>query len=310
MKIIFAGTPSTAAMALRGLKAAAFDIVLVITRPDAPTGRKQILTESPVAAAARELGLDVLKANVISEHLHNRIAQANADIGVVVAYGSFLSDKTLSLLPSGWVNLHFSLLPKYRGAAPVQHAILNGDRETGVSVFQIDSSMDGGAVYLQVPTAIEPSETTGRLLERLTSLGVSALAEVLPQIVSGIAASKEQDDSAKSFAPKITRQRARINWCYSATEIAALIAAMNPEPMAWTEFNGTSLRILSSALGHSTGDSNEEVGQVSQVENKIFVQCASGSRLALLEVQPAGKKVMSASDWIRGFTTPLGIKLE
>ena len=273
-------------------------------------GRKQIITASPVAIEAEQLGIEVLKTSVINEDAHKAITEANADIGVVVAYGSFLSAETLSLLPNGWVNLHFSLLPKYRGAAPVQHAILNGERETGVSVFQIDSTMDGGRVYLQVPTTIEPSETTERLLQRLTSLGVSALVEVIPQIVSGIAKSEPQADSEKSFAPKISREQARINWSSSATAVESLICAMNSEPMAWTEFGGTSLRVLSGTALLASDDFRAQAGAVVLNGEQVQVQCAYGSRLVLLEVQPAGKKIMSASDWYRGLIDPLGAKFE
>jgi methionyl-tRNA formyltransferase len=309
VRVIFAGTPNTAADALRGLLAASYEIALVVTRPDAPTGRKQTLTESPVAVTARELGLEVVKADVITEDVHQKIINANADIGVVVAFGSFLSDDTLKLLPKGWINLHFSLLPKFRGAAPVQHAILNGECETGISVFQIDASMDGGDVYIQVPTTIEPAENYGRLLQRLTDLGISALIEVLPQIASGIAQKVAQVESEKSFAPKISREHARINWSSPASKIESLICAMNPEPMAWADLNGTSIRILSGLAMKTKNESQVEIGTVSVFENAVYVQCANGTRLSLLEVQPAGKKVMSAGDWMRGQLDPLGIKL-
>ncbi|CAB4559396.1 MAG: methionyl-tRNA formyltransferase [Actinobacteria bacterium] len=310
MRVIFAGTPSTAASALRGLSAASIDIALVITRPDAPTGRKQVLTESPVAVTARELGLKVLKTSALTSEENDLVAQVNADIGVVVAYGSFLSEETLGLLPKGWVNLHFSLLPKYRGAAPVQHALMNGEKETGISVFQIDSSMDGGEIYLQVPTVIEPLETAGRLLERLTSLGVSALVQVLPQIVSGILQGKAQDDSEKTFASKISRLQARINWSKSGKEIESLICAMNPEPMAWTDFNGTSLRIISAVQAESENQEIAVTGRVTVADGAVFVECGAGSRLKILEVQPAGKNVMSAMDWIHGFKAPHGLGFE
>lgn len=310
MRVIFAGTPRTAATALRGLFAASIEIALVITRPDAPTGRKQVLTESPVALAARELGLKVIKTSALTSEENDFIAQANADIGVVVAYGSFLSDQTLELLPKGWVNLHFSLLPKYRGAAPVQHALMNGEKETGISVFQIDSSMDGGEVYLQVPTLVEPLETAGRLLDRLTSLGISALVQVLPQIVSGILQGIAQDDSERCFAPKISRQQARINWSMSGKEIESLICGMNPEPMAWTEVDGTALRIISGIQTESDTHDQGNFGKVTVAQGEVSVECGNGSRLRILEVQPAGKNVMSAMDWIRGFKDPLGLKFE
>jgi len=179
-----------------------------------------------------------------------------------------------------------------------------------VSVFQIDSSMDGGKVYLQVPTNIEPSETTGRLLERLTTLGISALTEVLPQVISGIAKSEVQNDSEKSFAPKISRENARVNWSRSATEAESLIFSMNPEPMAWTEFQGTTLRILSGLAAKTDDSFQEEVGKVSLVQDRVQVQCGGASSLVLLEIQPAGKRIMSASDWYRGLADPLGVKLE
>jgi methionyl-tRNA formyltransferase len=310
VRVIFAGTPSTAATVLRGLFAASIEIALVITRPDAPTGRKLVLTESPVAVTARELGIKVIKTSALTSEENELVAQANADIGVVVAYGSFLSDQTLELLPKGWVNLHFSLLPKYRGAAPVQHALMNGEKETGISVFQIDSSMDGGEVYLQVPTLVEPLETAGRLLDRLTALGISALVQVLPQIVSGILQGRAQDDSKKTFAPKILRQQARINWSMSGKEIEFLICGMNPEPMAWTEVDGAALRIITGIQAESDTHYQENFGKVTVAHGEVSVECGNGSRLRIFEVQPAGKNVMSAMDWIRGFKDPLGLKFE
>jgi methionyl-tRNA formyltransferase len=311
VRVIFAGTPHSAAVALRGLVDASIEIALVVTRPDAPIGRKQIITESPVAAMARELGIDVLKVSKVTAEAEKKIIEARADIGVVVAYGSFLSDDTLALLPNGWVNLHFSLLPKYRGAAPVQHAIKNREAATGVSIFQIDSSMDGGEIYLQVPTEIEPLETSGRLLERLTSLGISALVEVLPQIVAGISQSKTQDESEKSFAPKISRPQAKINWQRTASEIEALICAMNPEPMAWSEHEGSSIRILSAhSVPVNEKETTLEVGKVVLENQTVQVQCAAGSRISLLEVQPAGRNAMSALDWFNGLKKPIGIKFE
>ena len=180
MKIVFAGTPANAAQTLRALANTAFEVVAVLTRTDAPVGRKRVLTPSAVAVVAAELGLPIIKANRVDESVRLQIQATGAELGVIVAYGALLDQAALDVLDKGWVNLHYSLLPKWRGAAPVQRAIMAGDRETGVTLFQLDKGMDTGPVHLQIPTVIEPDENTAELLPRLTNLGISGLAELKP----------------------------------------------------------------------------------------------------------------------------------
>lgn len=298
LKVIFAGTPQNAASTLRALVESGIEVVGVLTRKDAPVGRDRVLEPSPVANEAQALGIRVIKANSIDNDVLNQIGILGAEIGLIVAYGAFLDGRALESLDKGWINLHYSLLPKYRGAAPVQRAIQNGEQETGVSVFQLDKGMDSGPVFMSVPTLIEPGENSSRLLGRLTAIGVSALLELLPGIASGISKAKPQNDVEKSFAPKVSRADAKINWQLSARVIENLINAMNPEPMAWSTLDDVSIRILAARETHQITPA-VAFGQVVLSEGNVIVGC-NQSQLLLQEVQPAGKSPMSASDWMRG----------
>jgi methionyl-tRNA formyltransferase len=298
MRIFFAGTPKNAADSLLSLHQAGLDIVGVLTRKDAPVGRKQIMTASPVAVQATELGIQVIKSNHFDESTIARISDFQADLGVVIAYGAFVNESGLKLFPKGWINVHYSLLPKYRGAAPVQHAILNREEFTGVSIFQLDKGMDSGPLLSSVPTRIEPGENSGRLLDRLTDLGISALLETIPAISAGIERYERQPKEGISLAPKLSRQDAKMNWATSAKVLEAFTNAMNPEPMAWAASGEDVLRIISAReyLAPSLGISEREVKMVDQ---SIVVGCRD-SILELLTVQPAGKNVMPARDWYNG----------
>jgi methionyl-tRNA formyltransferase len=298
MRVIFAGTPLNAAATLIALKKSGLDIVGVLTRTDAPIGRKKVLTQSPVADAAQALGIPVVKANQVDEHTLSQLQSLNAELGVVVAYGAFLSETALKSLPKGWINLHYSLLPALRGAAPVQHALLQGLRSTGVTAFQLNKGMDTGNILLQAPTVIEPDENSRRLLNRLTDLGITVLLELLPKIAAGIAKEIPQDETLATFAPKITRLNAQIDWHKSADEIQQLVLAMNPEPMAWTTLEQEGFRILDArALRGSLHKATP--GTVQLVDNRVLVACDNSS-LQLISVQPAGKTEMQAADWFRG----------
>ena len=298
MRIFFAGTPKNAADSLFSLHQAGLDIVGVLTRKDAPVGRKKIMTASPVAVQATELGIQVIKSNHFDESTITKISEFKADLGVVIAYGAFVNDSGLGLFPKGWINVHYSLLPKYRGAAPVQHAILNGEEFTGVSIFQLDEGMDTGPLVSSVPTRIEPGENSARLLDRLTDLGISSLLETIPAIAAGIAKYERQPREGVSLAPKISRQDAKMNWATSAKALEAFTNAMNPEPMAWAASGEDVLRIISAReyLAPSFSISEREVKMVDQ---SIVVGCRD-SILELLTVQPAGKNMMPARDWYNG----------
>lgn len=298
MRVIFAGTPLNAAATLIALKESGIEIVGALTRTDAPLGRKKVLTQSPVADAAQVLGIPVVKANQVDEGALSQLQSFNADLGVVVAYGAFLNETALQSLPKGWINLHYSLLPDLRGAAPVQHALLKGLGSTGVTAFQLDKGMDTGPILLQAPTVIEPDENAGRLLNRLTDLGITVLLELLPSIAAGIAKQTPQDHTRATFAPKIHRSHAQIDWNQSATTIQQLVLAMNPEPMAWTKLDEESFRILE-ARAYQGKNLQASPGTIQSMDDKVLVACNSGA-LQLITVQPAGKSEMSAADWYRG----------
>lgn len=295
---------------MRALANSPFEVVAVLTRTDAPVGRKRVLTPSAVAETATELGLPIIKANRIDEATREAIMATGAELGVIVAYGALLDQKTLDLLDKGWINLHYSLLPRWRGAAPVQRSIMAGDRETGVTLFQLDKGMDTGPVHLQIPTVIEPDESTADLLPRLTELGISGLAELLPRIASGLTTPVAQDPQLLASLPtadKLTREDARINWHRTAVELENQIRGLNPEPMAWTTLDEEAFRIIEArALGATDWQAlaGEEAlaGSVRIDKERVLVTCGQGTQLELNTVQPAGKKPMSSSDWARGMT--------
>lgn len=308
MRLIFAGTPPVAARTLRALVAAGHDVALVVTRPDAPVGRKQVMTPSAVAMTAADLTIPVFKTTKFDQDAISAVSQTGATLGVIVAFGALLRKDALGCLAHGWVNLHYSLLPHWRGAAPVQRAIEAGDVDTGVTLFQLDEGMDTGPVFASVSTAIEPGETAGRLLERLSELGVSLLLQELPRIESGFATATVQPTGLYPLANKLGRAEAQIDWTLSARQIEHKVRAFNPEPMAHTTFDDQPIRILEAlALGSterpsldSQGDVPEVPGLVHVVRDRVSVVCADGSLLLLQAVQPAGKKPMSACDWVRG----------
>jgi methionyl-tRNA formyltransferase len=308
LKIVFAGTPANAAQTLRALADSAFEIVAVLTRTDAPVGRKKVMTPSAVAEAAASLGIPVIKANNVDDSIRAQLIATGAELGIIVAYGALLDQAALDALALGWINLHYSLLPKWRGAAPVQRALMAGDRETGVTLFQLDRGMDTGPIHLQIPTVIEPTENTEDLLVRLTQLGITGLAELLPRVASGLAMPTAQDAELLATLPtadKLSREDAKIDWHKNAVEIENLVRALNPEPMAWTTLNDEPFRILEArALGatdwQSLAGEDLQLGELKSENGRTLVCCGNGSLLELKLVQPAGKKPMSSSDWARG----------
>lgn len=308
MKLIFAGTPANAARTLEALLEGPHEVVAVLTRTDAPIGRKRVLTASPTAQVAEAAGIPVFKANRVDETLANQLAATGAQLGVVVAYGALLKTYALEALPLGWVNLHYSLLPDWRGAAPVQNSILHGDTETGVTLFQLDAGMDTGPIFDVVRTVINPGETSGRLLARLTELGISLLDQCLPLIEAGIAHSIPQGSGPQRPANKLDRSQALVDWSQSAPNIERQVLAMNPEPMAFTAVGQDSIRILDAAsLGstdwsalESESEREHRPGTLRFEAKRVLVECGAGTLLQLKTVQPAGKNPMPALDWARG----------
>lgn len=306
MKLIFAGTPGVAADLLRGLIQSGHEVVTVLTREDAPVGRHKILTPSEVAAAAYELGIPVIKANRIGNTELELIVNSGADVGVVVAYGSIFKSEALTALSGGWYNLHFSLLPNYRGAAPVQRALEAGETETGVTMFKLDEGMDSGAVVGFSRTSIGSRENYGQLLPRLGQLALNLALEVLPSIYSGTAKLTDQVGSP-TYATKPTRDDSRIDFSRSASAVEALVRAMNPEPMAWCLVGEESMRVLDAFEVRSANQiyamESMSPGQVLFEDGKFFVRCGEASVLELLELQPSSKRQMSAKDWYNGNRT-------
>ncbi len=294
MRIIFAGTPDNAALGLE-LVAQHHEVALVITRPDAGIGRKRILTPSPVAQKAAELGLPILKVKRICEAELEQIRNANADLALVIAFGSLIPQNALDALP--WWNIHFSLLPLWRGASPLQQSILSGGVGSGVSLFQLDAGMDTGPILAQLPVELGQNETTAEALPRFTAVGVELFNRVALEPIQARVQVGEP-----SHAPKLDRGSARLNLSQNAIELHRAIMAFNPEPMAWCELNGVALRLLESrSMGsRSWVQENLHPGRVTKSGDRILLECGSGSQLELIRVQPAGKQPMSAADWFRG----------
>lgn len=292
MRLIFAGTPEAAVPSLRALAASHHDLALVLTRPDAPVGRGRTLTPSAVALTADELGLAVLKTDRINDpEVATALRKISPDVAVIVAYGGLIKEPLLSAWP--WVNLHFSLLPAYRGAAPVQHALLAGETITGVSTFLLNEGMDTGPLLGQATELIHTEETSGTLLHRLSLTGADLLAATLDRW-SELQPAPQRADGV-SLAPKISTDMARIDWTSSAELLERHIRAMNPQPGAWC-LRGSDRLVIE--MARLTTD-HLLPGEVHIGKNSVFVGTGS-TALELLIVKPEGKRAMPASDWARG----------
>ncbi|MFJ3956559.1 methionyl-tRNA formyltransferase [Arthrobacter sp. NPDC090010] len=296
MKVIFAGTPAVAVPSLDALREAGFDVVAVLTRPDAPLGRKRVLTPSPVAQRAEELGIDIIKASRITPDITERIRSSGAEVGAIVAYGAILPGHALSAVKHGWVNLHFSLLPAWRGAAPVQHAIINGDDILGASTFLLEEGLDTGPVYGTMTENARPEDTSGEVLERMSRSGAVLLAQTLQAIDTGREEARPQE-GAPSFAPKLTLEDGRLNWTESATVLHRRMRGVTPEPGAWTTLDGQRFKVGSMSLRPDIRDL--EPGRLLLKGKSVIVGTGSHG-LELLQVQPSGKRMMAAGDWARG----------
>jgi methionyl-tRNA formyltransferase len=295
-RVIFAGTPDNAAFTLESLVKRGVHIVGVLTRKDAPTGRSRELKPSPVALKAQELGIEVFKSNSIDDSALEWLQALGADIGAVVAYGTIFKQPALDAPRLGWINLHYSLLPELPGPAPVQHAILQGRKLTGVTVFRLDTGIDTGPIVSSAEFGIKDTDTAGELLARLTDIGSDLFSDVLLSDGAKLSLAKKQSNSElRLIASKPTRELAKLDFSGDAATQLNKIRAMNPEPMAWFEFNETSIRVIRARQLSSSSD--EAVAKV--VDKELVVACKGGS-LVLELVQPAGKSQMSGADWFRG----------
>jgi methionyl-tRNA formyltransferase len=301
MRLVFAGTPVTAVPSLDALLKSGHEVAAVVTRPDAPAGRGLRLAPSPVAQRAEAAGIEVLKpAKPGDPDFLDELRRIAPDCCPVTAYGALLPQRTLDVPAHGWVNLHFSLLPAWRGAAPVQHAILHGDDVTGATTFRIVAALDAGPVFGVVTEAIRPDDTAGDLLDRLAVSGAELLVATIDGIESGQLVAREQPADGVSLAPKITVEDARVRWGDPAVAIGRLVRACTPAPGAWTELDGTRVKLWPFAsVGTGDGDPDLAPGQL-RVKGSI-AQVGTGTQpVALGDVQAHGKRRMPAADWLRG----------
>lgn len=296
LRIVFAGSPAVAVPSLEALLASDHEVVGVVTREDSPLGRKRIITPTPVATAAEQAGVAVVKANRLDDAVTESIAALEPDLGVIVAYGGFVREPLLGTPRLGWINLHFSLLPKWRGAAPVQHAVIAGDTVTGAAVFQLVPGLDAGDVYGTVERRIGAHETAGRVLDDLAVSGAALLARVVDDLAAGTAVATPQVGEP-SFAPKLTLDDARLDWRQPAAAIHNRVRGVTPEPGAFTMIDGARFKIHAAAIAHDAAPLPP--GQVRLVSGRVIVGTAT-EPLELIEVQPAGKRPMPAADWWRG----------
>lgn len=300
MKVIYAGTPQIAVAPLDGLLKAGYEVVAVLTREDAPVGRKRVLTPSPVAARATELGIPVIKANRWDDETQDAVAAVGADIAAVVAYGAILPARALNLLPHGWINLHFSALPAWRGAAPVQRALMAGETEIFSNTFRIETGLDTGPVFAAESALVGPEDSAGSMLEKLASTGGALLASTFAEIEAGATGIPQTGDP--THAAKLTIADGKVDFTRNRADIIAQVRGVTPEPGAWCEYAGARLKL--GLLLPSDAPAEGAPGTVRLVAKKPVVTCADGS-LELTQVQPSGKKMMNAADWARGLGSAL-----
>ena len=299
MRVLFAGTPAVAVPSLNALVEAGFDVVAVLTRPDAPIGRKRVLTPSPVAARAAELGIEVIHASRINDETVARISAASPDVAAIVAYGGLVPPAALGIPRHGWINLHFSLLPAWRGAAPVQRAVMAGDDITGAVTFQLEEGLDTGPVFGTLTETVGPDDTAGELLERLSHSGAVLLAQTLSAIDAGKAAAVPQTGEV-SLAPKLTLDDGRLDWKHPALAIGRQARGVTPEPGAWTVLAGQRVKLEPVRL---RPDVSQLAPGVVSVDGKSVLVGTGSHAVELTRVQPAGKKMMAAADWARGMAS-------
>ncbi|MER5988734.1 methionyl-tRNA formyltransferase [Streptomyces sp. NPDC001787] len=299
MKLVFAGTPEVAVPALDALLASErHEVAAVVTRPDAPAGRGRRLVASPVAERAEEAGIEVLKpGRPRDEDFLARLREIAPDCCPVVAYGALLPKAALAVPARGWVNLHFSLLPAWRGAAPVQHSVMAGDEVTGASTFLIEEGLDSGPVYGVLTEEVRPTDTSGDLLTRLAFAGAGLLAATMDGIEDGTLHAVPQPAEGITLAPKITVEDAQVRWADPALRVDRVVRGCTPAPGAWTLFRGERLKLVQ--VTPVLDRTDLAPGELAAAKNNVYVGTGSHA-VELLWVQPQGKKPMKAADWARG----------
>jgi methionyl-tRNA formyltransferase len=307
VRLVFAGTPEVAVPSLEALVASHHEVLAVLTRPDARSGRGRALVPSPVRVRAQELGLEVLTPERPSDPaLRARLGELAPDACPVVAYGGLIPPDLLAVPPAGWVNLHFSLLPAWRGAAPVQHAVMAGDEVTGATTFRLEQGLDTGPTYGVMTETIRPTDTAGDLLQRLSTAGAGLLVATLDGVETGDLEAVPQPGEGVSLAPKITVEDARVRWERPALAVDRQIRGCTPSPGAWTTFRGERLKLL--PVTPALEGPSAAPGEIVPGRRTVHVGTATGP-VELGTVQPHGRKPMAAADWARGVRIDAGEKL-
>lgn len=297
MRIVFAGTPTTALPSLEALVASRHEVAAVLTRPDARQGRGRTLHPSPVAERAAELGLEVLRPERASDpDFLDRLRAIGPDCCPIVAYGALLRREALDVPALGWLNLHFSVLPAWRGAAPVQRSIMAGDEVTGATVFSLVEELDAGPVLGTITERIRDDDTGGTLLDRLSVEGARLLVDVLDHVEDGDIGAVTQPEDGLSYAAKLTTDDARVDWTRPAFAVDRQVRGCTPAPGAWTELDGLRLKL---APVTPTDEDTLAPGRVAATKREVRVGTAT-TDVVLTDVQPHGKRSMPAADWARG----------
>ncbi len=296
LRLVFAGSPAAAVPSLTALADSRHEIAAVITREDSPQGRRGVLTPTPVAVEAESRGIPVIRANRLAGEATETVQSLAPDLGVIVAYGGLVREPLLSAPRLGWINLHFSLLPRWRGAAPVQRAIIAGDDITGASVFQLVPELDAGDVFGRMTEPIGAHQTAGRLLESLSSSGAELLLRVVDALADGTARAEPQVGDV-TLAPKLALQDGLIDWSRPAQQVYDLIRGVTPEPGAFTEVDGARLKVVEAAPARDVP--RLVAGEFALVGKAVMVGTGT-EPIELVIVHPAGRKAMDAASWWRG----------
>ena len=309
MKLVFCGTPQFAVPSLERLVATGHDVQLVVTQPDRPQGRGMEVTAPPVKQSALRLGLPIRQPEKIKKNDEFRASLTAIQPGaiIVVGYGRIIPDWMLQLPPYGNINVHASLLPKYRGAAPIQWAIANGETVTGVTTMRIDEGLDTGDILLKEEMIIAPEDTAVTLSPRLAELGAELLVETLERLEQGTIKPVPQDDSLATLAPILKKEDGLVDFTGTAKEIHNRLRGFQPWPGAYTHFRGKNLKILAAQVAHASRQITPAELQVTG--DTLLAGCGSGTALRLLHIQPEGKKAMSARDFISGYRPQQGERL-
>ena len=303
LRLAFMGTPDFAAASLAALISAGHDIAAVYSQPARPAGRGHRPQPSPVQALAARRGLQVSTPVTLKDEAeHRRFASLGLDAAVVVAYGLILPKAFLEAPRLGCLNVHASLLPRWRGASPIQHAILAGDRETGITIMRMDEGLDTGPILLAESLAIGPAETGGSLHDRLASLGARLIAEALDSLAAGKLVPRPQSDEGACYAPKLTREDGRLDWRRPAEELARRVRALNPRPGAWCEAGHERLRVLAAEAIAGNGPPGR------LLDDRLTIACGNGA-LRLVEIQRPGRRAMGAEEFLRGYPLAEGTVL-